>query len=155
MLDQTQSGYILPEGFTVIATAFEKVVNDRNLGRQSDEADCLARRAVSLYMSGTRDERALELGLRNACRHAFDHSSRHAGSSTQVVDLLPELVSWARSLTGSPEGATSLTERTLEYAIDHMSEFVDTSDVRGWLVRVMVELRLGRSRRRPRSHDEL
>ena len=152
MFDQTQSGYILPEGFTVIATAFEKVVSARNIGRHSDEADCLARRAVSLYMSGTRNEWELELRLQDSCRHSFEQPSRHPrGGGAQVVDLLPELSAWARSLTSSPEEATALTERTLQHAIDHMAEFVETSDVRGWLVRIMVELRLGRSRRRRQS----
>lgn len=149
MFDQARFGCILPEGFTVIATAFEKVVSARNIDRDSDEADCLARRAVSLYMNGIREEWELELRLRNSCRQFHEYTSRHSRSSTQVVDLLPELSAWARGLTGSTEQATALTERTLEYAIDHMSEFVDTWDVRGWLVRVMVELRLGRSRRRP------
>ncbi len=146
MFDRTHSGYILPEDFTVVATAFEKALCARNISHDCEEADCLARRAISLYMNGTRDEWALEFSLRNACRHSFEQSSRHAGSSTQVVDLLPELSAWARSLTGSPEAAIALTERTLQHAIDHMAEFVETSDVRRWLVRIMVELRQGRGR---------
>ncbi len=155
MFDQTRSGYILPEGFTVIATAFEKVVSARNIGRDSDEADCLARQAVSLYMKGTRNEWELELRLRNSCLQFHEHTTRHTSSSTEVLDLLPELSVWAKSLTSSPEEATTLTERTLQHAIGHMAEFVETSDVRGWLVRIMVELRLGRSRRRRRLHDGL
>lgn len=155
MFDQTQSGCILPEGLTVIATAFEKVVSARNIGRDSDEADCLARRAISLYMNGTRNEWELEVRLRNSCRQFSESTTRHVASSAQVVDLLPHLSAWARSLTSSPEDAIKLTELTLQYAIDHMAEFVETSDVRGWLVRIMVELRLGRSRRRRSSHDGL
>ncbi|WP_043612859.1 sigma factor [Ensifer sp. ZNC0028] len=156
MFDQTRTGYILPEDFAVIATAFEKVVSARNIGRHSDEADCLARRAIRLYMDGTRNEWELELRLRNSCRQFFEHTSRHAHSSTQVVDLLPQLSAWARSLTSSPEDATALTERTLQHAIDHMAEFVETSDVRRWLVRIMVQLRLGHSlRHRRRSPDGL
>lgn len=155
MFDQTQSGCILPEGLTVIATAFEKVVSARNISRDSDEADCLARRAISLYMNGTREEWELEFRLRNSCRQFHEHTSRHTASGTQVVDLLPELSAWARSLTSSPEDANKLTERTLRHAIDHMAEFVETSDVRRWLVRIMVQLRLGHIRRRRRSHDGL
>lgn len=147
MFDQTRSGCILPEGLTVIATAFEKVVSARNIGRDSDEAHCLARRAVSLYMNGIREEWELELRLRNSCRQFHEHTSRHSRNNTQVVDLLPQLSAWARSLTSSSEEAITLTERTLQYAIDHMAELVETTDVRGWLVRTMVELRLGRSRR--------
>ncbi|MBD9524950.1 hypothetical protein IB262_34400 [Ensifer sp. ENS02] len=148
MFDRTQSGCILPEGLTVIATAFEKVLSARNIDRDSDEADCLARRAISLYMNGIRDEWELEFRLRNSCRQFSEYTPRHAASSTQVVELLPQSSAWARSLTSSPEEATALTERTLQHAIDHIAEFVETSDVRGWLVRIMVELRLGRSRRR-------
>ncbi|WP_043626489.1 hypothetical protein [Ensifer sp. ZNC0028] len=158
MFDQTRTGYILPEGFAVIATAFEKVVSARNIDRHSDEADCLARRAISLYMDGTRCEWELELRLRNSCRQFFEHTWRHAPSSTQVVDLLPQLSAWARSLTSSPEETTALTEQTLQHAIDHRAEFVETADVRGWLVRMMVELRLGRARGRRspiEKHDEL
>ena len=155
MFDQTRIGYILPEGFAVIATAFEKAVSARNISRDSDAADCLARRAISLYMNGTRCEWELELRLKNSCRQFFEHTPRRAPSSTEVVDLLPELSVWARSLTSSPEDATALTERTLQHAIDHMAEFVETSDVRGWLVRIMVELRLGRSRSLRRVHDAL
>ncbi|MBZ7927034.1 hypothetical protein LAC81_25395 [Ensifer adhaerens] len=151
MFDQTQSGYVLPEGFTVIASAFEKVVAARNIGRHSDEGECLAREALSLYMSGTRDTWELELRLRNACRHTQISPPSSGGSSTQVVDLLPELSAWARSLTASPEAATALLEQTLEHAIDHVADFLDTSDVRGWLVRIMVEIRLGRSRIRRRK----
>ncbi|MFK0278417.1 hypothetical protein ACIQUG_32435 [Ensifer sp. NPDC090286] len=158
MFDQTRSGYILPEGFAVIATAFEKAVSARNIDRDSDEADCLARRAISLYMDGTRNEWELELRLGNSCRQFFEQTPRHAPSSTQVVDLLPELSAWARSLTPSREEATALTEQTLQHAIDRMAEFVETADVRGWLVRMMVELRLGRARGRRSltgKHDEL
>ncbi|MGF6157756.1 hypothetical protein M2267_003015 [Ensifer sp. KUDG1] len=154
MFGRTQSGCILPEGLTVIATAFEKVVSARNIGRDSDEADCLARQAVSLYMNGTRNEWELELRLRNSCLQFSEYAPRHDASSTEVLDLLPELSTWARSLTASPEEATVLTERTLQHAIDHMAEFVETSDVRGWLVRIMVELKLGRSRRRG-THNRL
>lgn len=150
MFDQARFGCILPEGFSVIATAFEKVVRARNIGRDSDEADCLARRAVCLYMNGIREEWELELRLRNSCRQFHEHPSQHSPNGTQVVDLLPQLSAWARSLTSSPEEAITLTERTLQHAIDHMAEFVGTSDVRGWLVRIMVEVRLGRSRIRRR-----
>ncbi|KQX20965.1 hypothetical protein ASD01_29555 [Ensifer sp. Root423] len=139
-----------------IATAFEKVVNARNIGRDSDEADYLARRAISLYMDGTRNEWELEFRLRNSCRQFSEYTTRHTASSTQVVDLLPHLSTWARSLTSSPEDAIKLTERTLQHAIDHMAEFVETSDVRGWLVRIMVQLRLGHSgRHQRRSPDGL
>lgn len=155
MSDRPQSGYILPEGIAVIATAFERAVSARNIRHDSEEADCLARQAISLYMSGTHNEWELELSLRDACRHSLEQSPRRAGSSVQVVDLLPELSAWARSLTGSPEAANALTERTLQHAIDHMAEFVETSDVRGWLVRIMVELRPGGSRGLRKSHDGL
>lgn len=126
MFDRTQSGYILPEDFAVIVTAFEKVFSARNIGRESDEADRLARRAISLYMDGIHSEWELEFRVRNSCRQVFEHTSRHAASGTQVVDLLPELSAWARSLTSSPEDATTLTEQTLQHAIDHMAEFVET-----------------------------
>lgn len=147
MFDQARFGCILPEGLTVIATAFGKVISARNIDRDSDEADCLARRAVSLYMNGIREEWELELRLRNSCRQFHEHTARHSRNNTQVVDLLPQLSAWARSLTSSQEEAITLTERTLQHAIDNMAELVETTDVRGWLVRTMVELRLGRRRR--------
>ncbi|OWZ90781.1 hypothetical protein B9J07_26195 [Sinorhizobium sp. LM21] len=68
-----------------------------------------------------------------------------------VVDLLPELTAWAQSLTASQRAATALTEKTLEYAIENIDEFVATSDVRRWLVRVMLDLRLGRRRGQHRT----
>ncbi len=152
MFDQRQSGYILPEGFTVISTVFEKVVNARNIQRQSDEGAWLAREAIRLFMSGVRDAWELERRLKDAGR-PLDHSPPSEGGGI-VVDLLPELTAWARSLTASQHAATALTEKTLEYAIEHMDEFVATSDVRGWLGRVMLDLRLGRSLHGRRSDDE-
>ncbi|SFH27245.1 hypothetical protein [Ensifer sp. OV372] len=145
MFDQTRSGYILPDDFNVVSTVFEKVVAARNIDRHSDEAECLARQALSLFMNGNRDAWELERRLRDYCASVGNVSGGAGG--TEVIDLLPELSAWARNLTVSPEAATALTERTLEYAIDHMSEFVETSDIRGWLLRSMVELRLGRGRR--------
>ncbi len=147
MFDQARFGCILPEGLTVVATAFGKVISARNIDRDSDEADCLARRAVSLYMNGIREEWELELRLRNSCRQFHEHTSRHSRNSTQVLDLLPQLSAWARGLTSSSEEAITLSERTLQYAIDHIAELVEATDVRGWLVRTMVEFRLDRSRR--------
>lgn len=145
MFDQTRSGYILPDDFNVVSTVFEKVLAARNIKHYSDEAECLAREALSLFMNGTRDAEELERRLRDYCGSGGNVSGGAGG--TEVIDLLPELSAWARSLTASPEAATALTEQTLEYAIDHISEFVETSDIRGWLVRSMVELRLGRGRR--------
>lgn len=153
MFDRLQSGYILPEGLTVLSTVFEKVLNARNIPRQSEEGEWLAREALRLFMSGVRDAWELERRLKDA-RRPLDHSPPLGGVGV-VVDLLPELTAWARSLTATPEEATALTERALQHAINHMAEFVETSDVRGWLVRIMVELRLGRSRRRRRVHDGL
>lgn len=43
MFDQARFGCILPEGLTVISTAFGKVISARNIDRDSDEADCLRR----------------------------------------------------------------------------------------------------------------
>ncbi|ANK76685.1 hypothetical protein FA04_28585 (plasmid) [Ensifer adhaerens] len=136
-----QSGYILPEDFTVIATVYEKIVSARAINRQSDEGEWLARYTLELFMSGTRDARELETRLEE-----FSLPMSGDGKS-RVVDLLPDLSAWARSLTASPSEATALTEQTLDYAIEHVEEFIATSDVRRWLVRLMVELRLGR---RPR-----
>ncbi|MBD9597519.1 MULTISPECIES: hypothetical protein [unclassified Ensifer] len=136
-----QSGYILPEDFTVISTVYEKVLSARAISRQSDEGEWLARYTLELFMTGTRDARELETHLKE-----FSLTMRGSGNSS-VVDLLPDLSAWARSLTTSPSEATALTEQTLEYAIDHVEEFIATSDVRRWLVGLMVELRLGR---RPR-----
>lgn len=151
MFDHRQSGYILPDGLAVISTAFDKTIRARNIARDSDEADCLARKALHLYMNGTRSACELELRLNDACRQSsgWEQSSTLAG--TQVMDVLPELSAWARSLTASPDEANALTERTLEYAIDHMAELIDTADLRGWLVRLMVDLRLGRGRRWQRA----
>jgi hypothetical protein len=145
MFNQTRSGYILPDDFNIVSTVFKKVVAARNIDRHSDEAECLARQALSLFMNGNRDAWELECRLRDSCRSMVNFSG--GAGSTEVIDLLPELSAWARNLTVSPEAATALTEQTLEYAIDHMSEFLETSDIRGWLVRSMVELRLGRGRR--------
>ena len=102
----------------------------------------MARYALELYMTGTRNELDLEARLKEFCL-SIDHTMTACGGTT-VVDLLPDLSAWARSLTASPSEATALTEQTLEYAIDHIEEFIAISDVRGWLVRLMVELRLGR-----------
>ncbi|KRD56453.1 hypothetical protein [Ensifer sp. Root278] len=137
-----KSGYILPQDFTVVSTVYEKVVNARAISRQSDEGEWLARRTLELFMSGTRDARELEARLKEVSL-SIDHTMTASGGTT-VVDLLPDLSAWARSLTASPREATALTEQTLEYAIDHIEEFIAISDVRGWLVRLMVELRLGR-----------
>ena len=93
MFDQTQSGCILPEGLTVIATAFEKVVSARNISRDSDEADCLARRAISLYMNGTRNDWELEVRLKflPAVFRVHDAACRQqrpgCGSATPLVGL--------------------------------------------------------------------
>ena len=133
-----KSGYILPQDFTVVSTVYEKVVNARAISRQSDEGEWLARRTLELFMSGTHDAQELETRLEE-----FSLPTSGDGNS-RVVDLLPDLSAWARSLTASPSEATALTEQTLEYAIDHIEEFIAISDVRGWLVRLMVELRLGR-----------
>lgn len=149
MSDQPQSGYVLPEGFTVISAVFDRVVDAKHIARHSDEAERLARQALSLYMSGTRDAWALELRLQQSS-HFIDYSPSKI-SNTQVVDVLPELSAWARRLTVSPEAATALTEQTLQCAVDHFDEFIEVEDVRGWLVRLMVELRLGRGPRRRRS----
>ncbi|MGN7803133.1 hypothetical protein ACTJKE_10420 [Ensifer sp. 22521] len=142
MLSPRQSGYILPQDFTVVSTVFEKVANARAISRESEEGECLARYALELYMTGTRNELDLEARLKEFCL-SIDHTMTASGGTT-VVDLLPDLSAWARSLTASPSEATALTEQTLEYAIDHIEEFIAISDVRGWLVRLMVELRLGR-----------
>ncbi|SDA92876.1 Sigma-70 region 2 [Sinorhizobium sp. NFACC03] len=96
-------------------------------------------------MSGTRGTLELEHQLIDVWRSKANAQPTTSGTTT-VVDLLPELAAWARRLSPSPEAATELTEQTLEYAIEHLDEFVNTSDVRGWLVNLMVELRLRRSR---------
>lgn len=150
MLDQRQSGYILPEGFTVISAVFERVMDARHIDRQSGEGEWLAREALHLFMSGIRDAWELELRLKEACC-PIDVSPPASAGGTKIVDLLPDLSAWARCLTASPTGATALTEQTLEYAVEHMDEFVTKPDVRGWLVRLMLDLRLGRSRRRRRT----
>jgi len=149
MFDRLQSGYILPEGLTVISTVFNKVVNARNIPRQSEEGEWLAREALRLFMSGVRDAWDLERRLKDA-RRPLDHSPPSGGVG-MVVDLLPELTAWARSWTASQRAATALTEKTLEYAIENIDEFVATSDVRRWLVRVMLDLRLGRRRGQHRT----
>ncbi|RAR99275.1 hypothetical protein [Ensifer adhaerens] len=149
MFDRLQSGYILPEGLTVISTVFNKVVNARNIPRQSEEGEWLARDALRLFMSGVRDAWELERRLKDA-RRPLDHPPPSGGVG-MVVDLLPELTAWARSLTASQRAATALTEKTLEYAIENIDEFVATSDVRRWLVRVMLDLRLGRRRGQHRT----
>ncbi|MFK0276224.1 hypothetical protein ACIQUG_21290 [Ensifer sp. NPDC090286] len=146
MSDQRQSGYILPDGFSIISKVFEKVLNTRRISRHSEDGVRLARHALRLYMSGTRGPLELEHQLIDLCRPERDAQSVSGGTTT-VIDLLPELAAWARSLTPSPEAATELTEQTLEYAIEHFDEFVNTTDVRGWLVKLMVEVRLRRSRR--------
>jgi beta-phosphoglucomutase-like phosphatase (HAD superfamily) len=149
MFDRLQSGYILPEGLTVISTVFDKVVNARNIPRQSEEGEWLAREALRLFMSGVRDAWELERRLKDA-RRPLDHSPPSGGVG-MVVDLLPELTAWAQSSTASQRAATALTEKTLEYAIENIDEFVATSDVRRWLVRVMLDLRLGRRRGQHRT----
>jgi hypothetical protein len=133
MFDRLHSGYILPEGFIVISAVFESVVNARDIQRQSDEGEWLAREAIRLFMSGIRDAWELERRLKDA-RRPLDHSPTSGGVGT-VVDLLPELTAWARSLTASQRAATALTEKTLEYAIEHLDEFVATSESEdGWSV---------------------
>lgn len=37
MIDRSRSGYLLPDGFNVVSTAFEKVVNERHISRFSQE----------------------------------------------------------------------------------------------------------------------
>ncbi|MBZ7927285.1 hypothetical protein LAC81_35690 (plasmid) [Ensifer adhaerens] len=138
-----QSGYVLPDDFIVICTALENVVNARNIDRRSEEGECLARHALDLFMSGTRRSWELELRLTETCR-ALEYSPLPSGK-TEVQDFLPELAAWARSLTASPRAATALSEQTLEYAIGHVDDFRKSSDVRGWLIGLMLELRFGRS----------
>lgn len=152
MFDQPQSGYILPQDFTVVSTVFDKVVSVRGISRQSEESECLARYALRLFMTGTRDALDLEASLKEACP-SFDYPVPGSGKDTTVVELLPELSAWARSLSDSQSEARALTEQTLEYAIDHVEDFIATSDLRAWLVRLMVELHLGRLRRDARYSD--
>ncbi len=52
MIDRSRSGYLLPDGFNVVSTAFEKVVNERHISRFSQEGECLARHALKFYMNG-------------------------------------------------------------------------------------------------------
>jgi len=93
-------------------------------------------------MHGLRDPRELERRLAERCQSA--PGATKAAADSKVADLLPDLSVWARGLASAPHEATALAEQTLQYTIDHMAEFVETTDVRRWLVQVMVELRLGR-----------
>jgi len=138
-----QCGYVLPEGFSVICAALDKVFKGREIDPKSEIGECLARRALDLYMSGTRNPWELELRLRESCR-VFS-SSPQPSSRTEVRDFIPELSAWAASLTASPKAATALTEQTLEYAIRNVEDFRKSSDVKGWLIGLMLELRFGRS----------
>lgn len=149
MFNSKQSGYILPQDFTVLSTVFDKVVSARGISRQSDAAEYLAQRALHLFMSGTRNAAELEARLKDDQLPLAYAVASSGSSGTTVVDLLPELFSWARSLTGSETVATRLTEETLEYAIDHVEEFVAAHDVRKWMVGAMLKLRLGHPRRKP------
>lgn len=150
MFDHRQSVcIILPEGFTVISAVFKRVMDARHIDQQSGEGEWLAREALHLFMRGIRDAWELELRLKEACCPL--DVSPPGGGGTKVADLLPGLSEWARSLTASSSAATALTAQTLEYAMEHMDELVVTSDVRGWLAGVMLDLRLGRSRHRRRT----
>lgn len=110
MFDRRGSGYILPDGFAVVSAAFNRVADARQIARQSDEGQRLARHALHLYMGGTRETWELELRLSTTC--PVDHCPR-ANGNTEVVDFLPELTAWSRSLTASQEAATALAEQTL------------------------------------------
>lgn len=150
MSDLRQCGYMLPDGFTVVRTTFEKVVDTLSIDPEGEEGEALAREALHLYMSGTRNEWELELRLINT--HL--KGTQPPVGAGDVVDLLPELSAWSRSLTASPSAATDLLEQTLEHAIEQADEIVEPSGVRGWLIRLMVELRLRRSPKH-RSHHGL
>lgn len=108
MLSPRQSGYILPQDFTVVSSVFEKVAIARAISRESDEAERLARYALELYMTGTRDELDLEARLKEFC-DPIDYGIA-AGGGTTVGDLLPDLSAWARALTASPSAATKRSD---------------------------------------------
>lgn len=138
-----QSGYMLPDGFNVVSTIFEKIVAQRHISRHSDEADCLARYALECYMGGTRDARDLELRLQDACRSHFQPRPR-VTSKTELADMLPELLAHARHLTATPNEARALAEETLHYALRHIDQLNPGSSLRAWLVGVMMKCRFGR-----------
>ncbi|MBD9650161.1 sigma-70 family RNA polymerase sigma factor [Ensifer sp. ENS09] len=146
MFDRQQSGYILPEGFSVVSKVFDKILDARNISRHSEEGERLARHALMLYMGGISGPLELEHQLGDP---SHDYREERGKAQTTIVNLLSELLAHARSLCPSYEAATDLTEQTLEYAIEHVDEFGDGSDVKEWLVRMMVEIHLRRSHRLP------
>ena len=104
MLSPRQSGYILPQDFTVVSSVFDKVAIARAISRESEEAERLARYALELYMTGTRNELDLEARLKEFC-DPIDYGMAAGGGGT-VGDLLPDLSAWAGELTASPSAAT-------------------------------------------------
>ncbi len=108
MLSPRRSGYILPQDFTVVSSVFDKVAIARAISRESEEAERLARYALELYMTGTRNELDLEARLKEFC-DPIDYGMA-AGGGTTVGDLLPDLSAWARALTASPSTATKRSD---------------------------------------------
>ncbi|WP_104668848.1 hypothetical protein [Ensifer adhaerens] len=149
MIDRPHSGYLLPNGFNVVSTAFEKVVDQRHISHFSQEGECLARYALKFYMNGTRNAWELEQKISNVCLFV-DRPPQPSPRDEEITAWLPELLAWARSLTTSPVEADALAEHTLGYAIEHFDEFRENTDLRDWLVGLMMERRFGRSsNRRP------
>lgn len=143
MIDRPRSGYLLPDAFNVVSTAFEKVVNERHISRFSQEGECLARHALKFYMNGTRNAWELEQKLKNVCLFV-DRPPQPSARDDEITAWLPELLAWARSLTHSPVEADDLAKQTLGYAIEHFDEFRGDVDLRDWLVGLMMERRFGR-----------
>lgn len=149
MISHPQSGYMLPDGFRVVSSVFEKIVNSRHISRHSKESECLARYALKFCMNGTGDAWELEQRLKNVCVFV-NRPPQPAPRDDEFSAFLPELLAWARSLTTSPVEADALAEQTLGYAIEHFDEFRENPDLREWLVGLMMERRFGRgSNRRP------
>lgn len=61
-----------------------------------------------------------------------------------VVEILPDLSFWARTMRPDPRYAAELVEETLELAILHMEELNATSDMRRWFFQTMVNTHLAR-----------
>lgn len=71
-----------------------------------------------------------------------------------VVEILPDLEFWARSVRPHPDFANELVEDTLELAIEHVEDLRAASNVRRWLFIAMIDIHVGRRQSRTRHIKE-
>lgn len=56
---------------------------------------------------------------------------------TEMIQLLPRLRAFGRSLTGAQDQADDLVQQTVEKALRHSSSFADGTRLDSWLFRIM------------------